>query len=201
MRRALLIVCLLLGTSSASSHGQQGPDVIVEGQRDDQRLQGGKWQISLSRSYHIGRIENWEQSRPTGTERRWDFCLADTDLDPLLRALVGEGRSTSSSTTICSPIHARIDAGRLHATQLCRGGNITTDDPETGRPKTQPAKNMLTVSGAYSKTSLKIDFQDIRQPVTPDRLSILNPDRARWSIMGKRMGDCEVTGQRDAPAE
>lgn len=207
--------CLASGTAALAAYAQQQEKpqdndgaLVVTGKRDERRLQGGEWNISLSRAYRSGHLGD---TSPVGRDRAWKFCLGDADVEPLMRILVGEGRTASSATTTCSPLVLQLGDGRLRGSQSCRGGSMQPVEVEThqgvgslasrsggggggGSPSsaTVPAKSSLTVTGRYGRDKLVIDFHDVQEPVSPEMSYLTRPDVLRWSIKGERVGDCQL---------
>ncbi|KQR83984.1 hypothetical protein [Sphingomonas sp. Leaf343] len=180
------------GGAVAGQQAEQSGDIIVEGPNAVRRMQGGEWQLDLSRSYYFGAIDtNLDRMRPTGSSRTWRFCLPDTDIEPLLRSLVGEGRTESSGAMNCRPLKIRLGNGRLKADQTCTGSTMTSATSPSGFPTVTPARDVLTVTGRYAATLLTMDFSSRREPAVPDPASSGRPEGRRWSIKGSRIGDCQ----------
>ncbi|WP_404334653.1 hypothetical protein AB2M62_13860 [Sphingomonas sp. MMS12-HWE2-04] len=175
----------------------QSADIVVDGQRDQKRLQGGEWRISLSRSYHYGAAGD---ASVTGRDSRWNFCLADSDVEPLMRKLVGEGRTASSGTTSCSPLVMTLGGGKLRAIQNCSGGSVLRLDDASKTVRTMPARSRLTVTGRYGLTKLTVEFDDRRSAFNKDPDMESPPDGQRWSIKGERIGACQPAREPAAPA-
>ncbi len=191
-----------------------GNDIVVEGKRAV--LKGGDWTLTLSRSYTYGTAFNPEDLRPTGSDKTWHMCLAATDVEPLMRILVGEGQ-TPSATAHCSRLQVRLGSGKLSATQSCFGTTMMAPSTDTGRiaveqdandhglgpprssdrnasqiPPEAPtrAQNRLTVTGNYSNTRLRLDFVDVQEPEGPRPGGPPVRNERHWSIKGQRQGDC-----------
>lgn len=181
-----------LASAVAGQQAEQQPDeIIVEAPKDVRRMQGGEWQLDLSRSYYFGAIDtNLDKMQATGSNRTWRFCLPDTDVEPLLRLLIGQGRMESSGTMNCRPLTIRLGNAKLKADQTCTGGTMTASQP-SGFPTVTPARDILKVTGRYGATLLKMDFTSRREPITPDPASSGRPEGRRWSIKGNRIGNCQ----------
>ncbi len=182
----------MLGGAAIPQQLSRPDDIIVEGSRDPLRVQGGLWQLDLSRSYYYGRANpDFSKTRPAGSDRTWRFCLPDAGVESLIRLLVGQGRTESSGTMNCRPLTIRLGDGRLKADQTCFGSTITGSSSPSGQVSATSARDALTVTGRYSTTALTMDFDSRREPVTPDAsYSSRGPDGRHWSIRGNRVGDC-----------
>ncbi|WP_404333685.1 hypothetical protein AB2M62_10960 [Sphingomonas sp. MMS12-HWE2-04] len=208
LRMLAPLACLACGTIAMGAYAQQEgsqDEVVVTGQRDARRVQGGEWNVTLSRAYRSGHLD---AERPMGKERSWKFCRGDADVEPLMRILVGEGRTASSSTTKCSRLVVQLGDGKLRGSQSCQGGSMELIPVEAHRGvgslaqrsgtgaaapsggNMVPVKNTLSVTGRYGRQALAIDFQTVQEPVVPDISYLARPDVVRWSIKGKRIGDC-----------
>jgi hypothetical protein len=177
-----------------------GNDIVVEGRRDTQRLSAGLWQVDVSKAYHFGRNpDDWDSRRPAGSDRRWTFCLPDSEVVSLTRLLVGEGRSDAAGSTSCRPLHVRIGDGRLRATQACNGGSMVIKSRDGGGGKNVPAKHALVVTGVYDPSSLRLEFEDRQEPVEFSPDYAVRPDMRRWTVKGERVGAC--AGQRSLAGE
>lgn len=208
------LACLASGTVALAAYAQQQEKpqdsdgaLVVTGKRDARRLQGGEWTISLSRAYRSGHLGD---TSPVGRDRTWKFCLGDADVEPLMRILVGEGRTASSATTTCSRLTVQLGDGRLRGSQSCRGGSMVpvhveshsgigslamrsgTSASELTVSSSVPAKSSLTITGRYGRDKLQIDFHDVQEPVFPEMSYLTRPDVMRWSIKGQRVGDCQL---------
>ncbi len=201
-RRA--IATIILGASLGPTYARSAADpqdIVVEGTREQRVLQGGEWIVSVSRSYRIGKSLDGETSVAVGKDREWHFCLADTEVEDFARLLVGEGRSQAAGTTECRPLKMRLGEGRLSATQTCQGGYASSKDESTGRVTSFQTRLMMYVSGRYGGSSLKLDFENRREPlVNFPAVSEIGaktpPDIMRWSVNGERKGDCTIEPNR-----
>lgn len=213
---SVLAACasITLAGGAAYAYQDQSKDIVVEGARDQRVLKGGEWSINVSRAYHFGTAADPNDARPRGKDKSWRFCIKDTDVEPMIRMLVGEGRTESSATTSCTKLIAHLKDGKLDAQQLCKGGNMVMPghsapgtEPFPGNPAndlvTVQSKNTLNVTGHYSEAALRIDFDDRQEPMSPEPLYQMQPDVLRWSIKGQRVGDChpEAAEQKAAPAQ
>lgn len=213
MRRALVLLAFL----AIPAHAQDG--ITVQGQRDQRKLQQGQWEVSVTPAYHYGsNLDNTGNMRAMGKARDWRFCLPDTQVEAMVRLLVGEGHTAVAGTTDCQKLQMTMGKGRLRAIQHCVGGNVTQVADNPAETKTVPTRVDLTVVGHYEATSLKLEFQDLRallyaDPTPPagkpapgfspdfrrENLSeaydgqIGRPDVTQWTIQGKRLGACPTT--------
>jgi len=167
--------------------------IIVEGRRDKNAVPGGQWKVQISRSYRFGKsLDGNNDVRALGRDSVFNFCLLDTQIEPFVRKLVGEGRSNVASTTICRPMQLEIKDGRAQASQVCDGGNVSIPDSKNGRLATYPTRLILNIDGRFDDKSLKLDFESRREFLVADASLAVHPDLMRWSISGERMGECTV---------
>jgi hypothetical protein len=158
MRRALVLLAFLAIPAHAEQDG-----ITVQGQRDQRKLRQGQWEVSVTPAYHYGsNLDKTGNMRAMGKARSWRFCLPETQVEAMVRLLVGEGHTAVAGTTDCQKLQVTMGKGRLRAIQHCVGGNVTQVDENPMKTKTVPTRLDLTVVGRYEASSLKLEFQDLR---------------------------------------
>ncbi|MBB4153314.1 hypothetical protein GGQ80_001216 [Sphingomonas jinjuensis] len=209
-----------LGAVAAIAQQQGGeatpPDVVVTG-RADGKLSAGLWEIHLSRSYAYGQTSNTNERFAAGHEQTYRFCLPDTQVEVVARALTGEGRSSTMGATQCSALAIETGRGKLIARQSCSGLTIPKPTAPTSLIESEsataidtcgwrrstaqsvPATSKLSVQGRYSADRLQLDFLDERQPVCLDPSYQSRPYGRQWTISGSRIGDCTTAKAEAQP--
>jgi len=189
-RRLVPIPAIVMAAFFVSAASDDDP-IVVERSRETNVVAAGEWEVRISRSYRFGKsLDGKNDTRALGQERTFKFCLHDTQIELFVRQLVGEGQSDAASSTTCRPMRMDIKDGHVHASQVCNGGSVSVEDPETNRTSTQPSRLHLNVDGAFDDASLKIDFESRRELLARDGLAAHHPDLMRWSIAGRKMGGC-----------
>lgn len=197
--RVLFVFALgaLISPTNAGADDEKH-DIIVEGAREQTTLTGGEWAVSVTRSYRFGQsLDGNNSSVAIGKDRAWRFCLADTQVEDFVRLLVGQGRSQTAGTTLCRPLQVKMGEGKLRATQTCQGGSVTKSDEKSGQVTSKPTRLVMYVTGNYSGSELKLDFENRRELLVSEApVSVLQrvrmdpPDIMRWSVSGQRVGPC-----------
>jgi hypothetical protein len=157
------------------------------GDGNDSRLGGPQVGMGSNSSGRLSEMGDTVQNRVEGSEKSWNICLKEVDLEPFLRVLVGEG-ATSVGTAVCTKLNVEIGGGRVAARQICRGGSMSERDARTNATVSYTTSSQLAVQGKYDRDRLSIDFDDRRSKIGA---ATDYTDTRHWWINGKRVGDCE----------
>ncbi|KMS55510.1 hypothetical protein V474_20755 [Novosphingobium barchaimii LL02] len=197
LQRHYAVTALALAAFVCPLHAEEEGhgDIVVESARDPQSFDSGEWLITVSRSYRFGKSLDGDDSlRATGSDRDWRFCLPDVRVEAFVRLLVGEGRSQAAGTTVCRPLQVSLRDGRVRAGQTCAGGSVTSMDEVTHLTTTHSTRLLVAVTGRYAPAELKLDFENQRELLIADPTQAVRPDIMRWSVSGRRVGDCGPAG-------
>jgi hypothetical protein len=154
MRRALVLLAFLAIPAHAEQDG-----ITVQGQRDQRKLRQGQWEVSVTPAYHYGsNLDKTGNMRAMGKARSWRFCLPETQVEAMVRLRAHRGGGHHRLPEVAGD-HGQGPPARHPA---LRGGNVTQVDENPMKTKTVPTRLDLTVVGRYEASSLKLEFQDLR---------------------------------------